>query len=337
MLRDRWLFGRKAKAFTLQWHLTNACRFHCKHCYDRTARGAPSWAEALAVLSDFQGFCSKRDVECRISLTGGDPLLYEHFWELYQAIAEARIGVSILGNPIPADVIIRLLRIQKPLYYQVSLEGLREHNDAVRGEGHYDQTIAFLRTARALDLRTHVMLTLTRQNMDQIIPLGDNLRGLTCRFTFNRLSKTGNAADLELPSQREFIAFLNRYLLARLENPVLGVKDNLLSILQRQRGRKPFPGCTGFGCGAAFDFVALLPDGEVHACRKLPSLLGTIRQSTFEEIYNSPAARAYRNGPEGCQRCNLRNVCGGCYAVSQGEGLDPIQDRDPYCFIASRE
>ena len=33
---------------------------------------------------------------------------------------------------------------------------------------------------------------------------------------------------------------------------------------------EPFGGCTGFGCGAAFNFMAVLPDGEVHACRKVP-------------------------------------------------------------------
>ncbi len=28
--------------FTLQWHLTQACDLHCRHCYDRSARTIPS-------------------------------------------------------------------------------------------------------------------------------------------------------------------------------------------------------------------------------------------------------------------------------------------------------
>ena len=47
MIRDRWFFGRATRSFTLQWHLTNACPFHCRHCYDRrraaNRRSSESW------------------------------------------------------------------------------------------------------------------------------------------------------------------------------------------------------------------------------------------------------------------------------------------------------
>ena len=63
-------------------------------------------------------------------------------------IARAKIPVSILGNPIDAATIERLLGIQRPTYYQVSLEGLREHNDSIRGSGHFDRVMDFLAEAR---------------------------------------------------------------------------------------------------------------------------------------------------------------------------------------------
>jgi selenobiotic family peptide radical SAM maturase len=215
----------------------------------------------------------------------------------------------------------------------VSLEGLREHDDAIRGAGHFDATIDFLHEARRSGLLTHVMLTLTRANLDQVLPLGELLRGLTARFTFNRLAQVGEGADLELPSRREYVAFLKSYLAACVENPVLGAKENLLSALRVHAGRRPFRGCTGHGCGAAFNFVALLPDGEVHACRKFPSPLGNIRERSLAEIFDSPVAKRYRNGPAGCRHCRIRRRCGGCLAVSYGQGLDPLVVRDPHCFI----
>ena len=50
------------------------------------------------------------------------------------------------------------------------------------------------------------------------------------------------------------------------KNPILGYKDNLLNVVLHERGLAPLGGCTGFGCGAAFNFVhTILPDGEVHA------------------------------------------------------------------------
>ena len=271
-----------------------------------------------------------------ISLTGGDPFAYGHFWALYEAIAAAGIHVSILGNPVPEEVLRRLLAVSRPSCYQVSLEGFREHNDAIRGPGHFDQVMRFLLNARKLGLKTHVMLTLTRANIDEVLPLAESLRGLTARFTFNRLSQVGNAADLELPDKEQFIRLLGRYLAGRRTNPVLGVKDNLFGILWRGTHRGPFPGCTGVGCGAAFNFVALLPDGEVHACRKYPSLLGSLLSMSLGEIYDSPLARQYRAGPPGCCRCRLRRHCRGCAAVVYGQGLDALRDRDPFCFIDQR-
>lgn len=331
MIRDRWFFGRATRSFTLQWHLTNACEFHCRHCYDRSDRRELDLPDALRVLDDLVAFGRSRRVEPRVSLSGGDPLRYSRFWELYAKIAEARVVVSLLGNPVEAETIERLLAVARPSYYQVSLEGLPEHNDAIRGPGHFERVMAFLTDARRLGLRTHVMLTLTEANVEQVLPLGELLHGLTWRLTFNRLAQVGEGADLKLPDRERFIAFLRRYWKARRENPVLGLKENLFSLLVRRRGR--FGGCTGFGCGAAFNFVALLPDGEVHACRKYPSPLGNIHEATLAAIYDTPAAQRYRQGSRGCRGCRHRRTCGGCPAVAYGQGLDPLGDRDPFCFV----
>lgn len=333
MIRDGWFFGRKTRSFTLQWHLTNACPFQCRHCYDRTDRNPLSFAQAMGVLANFQDFCAKKRVEARISLSGGDPLVYPHFWELYEAIKKAKIRVSILGNPIPAEVIRRLTQLWRPMAYQVSLEGLREHNDSIRGEGHFDKAIDFLLSARAWGLNAHVMLTLTSANVDQVIPLGEELRGLTSKFTFNRLAQVGNGAGLDLPDREKFTEFLEKYLEASKANPILGLKENLLNVLRAKAGESPLPGCTGYGCGAAFNFVALLPDGEVHACRKFPSLLGNLHETSLISIYDSPKARTYRARPEGCRECRLQKQCGGCQAVAFGQGRNPLKDRDSFCFI----
>ncbi|MBI1865222.1 MAG: hypothetical protein HYR98_05775 [Nitrospirae bacterium] len=32
----------------------------------------------------------------------------------------------------------------------------------------------------------------------------------------------------------------------------------------------------------------------------------------------------------------MRNVCGGCLAVSHGRGLDVFRRRDPHCFMGDR-
>jgi selenobiotic family peptide radical SAM maturase len=336
MLRDGRLLGRTTGVFTLQWHLTNACEASCRHCYDRSEAGVLPLAEAIRVLDELVAFCRLRRVRGQVCLTGGNPFLYPAFLEVYRAAAARGFPVSILGNAVPEARLRQVLEIVPPASYQVSLEGLEETNDALRGTGHFARTIAVLGLLRRLGVRSHVMLTLHRANLAEALPLAERLRGVADRFTFNRLAQVGEGSDLPLPTREELAAFLRSWVAAARTNRHLSMKENLLALV-RPRGRRPFRGCTGHGCGAAFDFVALLPDGEVHACRKLPSPIGHLGRESLAEVWASPGARRWRDGSEGCRWCGLRNSCGGCPAVAHGAGLDPLVDRDPLCFAPSRK
>ena len=276
-------------SFTLQWHVTQSCDLHCTHCYDRSDRESMPLEEAYAVLEDLDRFCTGRNVRGNISFTGGNPLLYPHFIPLYRRASEYGFGLSVLGNPASRKQIEELIAIRKPDCFQVSLEGLKDLNDLVRGPGHFDLTLRFLSVLRDLEVYSMVMLTLTQENIDQVLALASVLRDRTDVFHFNRLSMVGEGARLYLPSRERFFTFLEEYLAAAKTNPVIGMKESLINTCLYKRGGALFGGCAGHGCGAAFNFVALLPDGEVHACRKFPSLIGNIRNQSLEHAYCSEA------------------------------------------------
>jgi selenobiotic family peptide radical SAM maturase len=331
VLRERPWSRRRSGAFTLQWHLTNACEARCAHCYDRSPRVVQRLPVALAVLDDLVAFCGRHRIRGHLCLTGGDPLLHPDFWEIYAAATARQLRISVLGNPVSGEVLDRLVSIQDPRYYQVSLEGLAQHDELIRGAGHFARTLAFLEAARARAVTTHVMVTVTRDNLEQVVPLARSLRGLADRVSFNRLARVGEGAALAPASEGALGGLLDAWVAAAREEPHLGWKDNLLNPARVRAGLPPFRGCTGHGCGAAFDFVALLPDGEVHACRKLPSPIGRLPDQRLEAVWRSAAARRHRRGSAACAGCALRARCGGCLAVTHGEGLDPFTARDPHC------
>ena len=320
-------------SFTLQWHITQTCDLHCKHCYDRSLRSHMEFNQALKILDDLYLFCKSRHVKGAVSFTGGNPLLYPHFLELYHAASERGFSLAILGNPASRKQIEKLIAIRRPAHFQVSLEGLPEHNDSIRGAGHFSRIVEFLKLLRELNIYSMVMLTLTRDNMDQVLPLSEMLRGLTDRFHFNRLSMVGEGANLQLPDKWKYIEFLESYVVSAEKNSILGMKDNLINILYHKKGIKPFGGCAGYGCGAAFNFLTLLPDGEVHACRKFPSLIGNILHQDIAEIYESAMSKRYRSGCSACRSCAIRPVCGGCLAIAHSYHLNIFEERDPYCFM----
>jgi selenobiotic family peptide radical SAM maturase len=321
-----------AEVFTLQWHLTQECDLHCRHCYDRTSRRAFTFERALTLLDELYAFCGIRFVRGQVSLSGGNPLLYPHFMELYRAATERNFMIAILGNATDRALVEKIVSIRMPVYYQVSLEGLEQHNDEIRGAGNYRRTLDFLHTLTEMGVPNMVMLTLTRHNMGQVIPLAEELEGITGGLTFNRLALFGEGASLELPTPGEYRAFLEEYAAAMEEHPVLSLKDSLINTIFERDGSGLFGGCAGYGCGAAFNFVSILSDGEVHACRKFPSPIGNIFSESLEYVYASAAAQRYRSGSSACSSCSLNAVCRGCPAVTASLGLDPFTDKDPFCF-----
>ncbi|MDD2318760.1 MAG: thio(seleno)oxazole modification radical SAM maturase SbtM [Geobacteraceae bacterium] len=321
-----------ATVFTLQWHITQQCDLNCLHCYDRSARQDVELGAGLRILDQLRDFCVSHHVRGQVSFSGGNPLLHPDFMSLYLAAADRGLATVILGNPTSTRQLAKIVAIQMPAYFQVSLEGLEQQNDTIRGTGHFRRTLEFLEIMTELGIPNEVMLTLTRDNLSQVLPLGELLRNRTGSFTFNRLALFGGGANLALPGREEYAAFLRDYLAAMRDNPVLALKDSLFNIVLEKENRQLFDGCAGFGCGAAFNFVALLADGAVHACRKFPSPIGSISQQSLADIYHGESASAYREGSASCRDCRLRAVCRGCPAITASLGGDPAHDRDPFCF-----
>ncbi|MBI5556031.1 MAG: selenobiotic family peptide radical SAM maturase [Deltaproteobacteria bacterium] len=319
--------------FTLQWHITQVCDLHCRHCYDRSDRVALSLDKGIRILDDLRGFCREHHVQGQVSFSGGNPLLYPYFSELYRAAVERNLMVAILGNPASRVTMAGIISIARPEFYQVSLEGLQPHNDYIRGTGHFDRVMRFLELLKELGVYSMVMLTLTRDNLDQVLPLAELLRDRVDLFTFNRLAMVGEGASLQSVNPADYAGFLKKYLAAARENPIISLKDNLINIIRGQEQEPLFGGCAGYGCGAAFNFFSVLPDGEAHACRKFPSYIGNVFAQGLSAIYHGEPARRYRTGAAACASCSIRPVCGGCLAVAHGFGQDVFTDKDPYCFL----
>jgi len=287
---------------------------------------------AISLIQELRQFCWNRFVRPQLAFCGHNLLSHPDFFELYQLAADHGLMTAIQSNTADRDTIKRLMGIQRPDYYQVNLEGEEAYNDQIRGAGDFSRTVAFLELLSELGVPNMVQLTLTKGNLHQVIPLAKRVEGITGGLTFNRLALSEAGSRFTLPTPTAYQEFLKQYLAAVPTHPALLVHDNLLNILCEEQGKPLSGGCTGHGCGAAFNIIAILPDGAVHACRKLSSPIGNILTQSLEEIYTSQAAARYREGSTACNGCSLKPVCGGCLAVTASFGHDPLTSKDPYCF-----
>jgi radical SAM protein with 4Fe4S-binding SPASM domain len=89
------------------------------------------------------------------------------------------------------------------------------------------------------------------------------------------------------------------------------------------------------GCLIGWSSVAILSNGVVLGCRRLPSLqVGRMPEQSFEEIYlGSPILRRYRRREsfQGCGECDFYMVCRGCPANVYSLTGDPLAV-NPLCY-----
>ncbi len=168
------------KSCHLSWHVTARCNLSCRHCL-RRAPGQPTGeldrAQLLAILDSFVHFAGDNHRDASIEFSGGDPLVREDFLDLLAATSEARRAgplrhVRILGNPEHLDdATARTLAALGVDEFFVSLDGLEEENDRIRGRGNFAAAVRGIRALVKAGIRASVKATIFRPNAHQAVDL----------------------------------------------------------------------------------------------------------------------------------------------------------------------
>ncbi|MFC2058501.1 radical SAM protein [Chloroflexota bacterium] len=134
--------------FYFQWHITERCNKHCRHCYQNGHPSKELPLDDLAVILErMDEALQKWDRIGSLSLTGGEPFLRRlELLELMDRVDHldsfAYYDILTNGSLISTDVAQELKAHSKLRRIQVSLEGSTPAiNDAIRGGGSYDQTL----------------------------------------------------------------------------------------------------------------------------------------------------------------------------------------------------
>ena len=90
----------KEKINVFNFHLTNACNYHCSYCFGKFQTNETLTFEKACLVVDniARYFRAKGIVDGRINLAGGEPLLYPHLDKLIEYIYSSNIKVSLVTN-----------------------------------------------------------------------------------------------------------------------------------------------------------------------------------------------------------------------------------------------
>jgi len=338
-------------SFHLQWHITERCNLACKHCYfdKRFLKNELSLNQLFVVFDGYINLLEKWKLPrkaSRISITGGEPIIRDDFFDFlekyYQNREKTRCGILTNGILLDDEKITKLERF-KIDYAQVSLEGMREKNDEIRGKGTFKKIVRVAKLLVKSGITINISITVTKQNLRDIpllIELAKKLR--VNNLGLRRFIPIGRGEEMKrlmlFPQEtRELYLYIvktnqklaDQKLKLRIN---IGCEDGILA----QEGYRVNT------CVAGYSSLTILPNGDVYPCRRLPIYVGNVLKQSLEEIfYKSEELKKLRD-PKNinvrCQNCTYFDECqGGAKCVSYGYWKDSyLEDPqflpDPQCW-----
>lgn len=245
----------------LWFHVTDQCNLACRHCLFGCEPGAgeqldPALFEAAAKQA--------LDAGCRLfCFTGGEPLVYPGFVEKMGRLLEAQdVRVAVLTNgiliPRHLDELLRL-DVER-LHFQVSLDGPKEINDAIRGPGTFEKVGNALALLRKEKIPCSTVMAVSEDNfgsMADFIRVSKEMGVETVHFMWHFRRGSGN--DLGPPHMD---SFLERFQEAAAEAWRLDVVIDNIEAVKAQVFTHPG---TRFDLGnGAWESLCIGPDGSIY-------------------------------------------------------------------------
>jgi len=346
------------------WNLTRACNLKCRHCYE-SACPRPDMDElTLAEKLELVDELGKEYVPF-LAISGGEPLLSPHLWDVLKRCARRDIHVTLASNGtlITRDVATRLVD-HGVKYVEISLDSVDPaKHDNFRGRtGAWQESVNGIRAlAKTPGIRVGLAACLSQMNVNELDDLVRLALDLGCStFVHFNYIPVGHGRDSSIqdltPWQRELVLKrLNEW----LQSGRIGIMSTAPQFARvclsetvpnafmavghagSGRGKKTrvLARYVG-GCGAGRCYCAIQPNGEVTPCVYMPArVIGSIRERSLKSIWLGNLYGSFladRSRLFGfCRVCAFREYCGGCRARADAIGGNMFAS-DPGCLRTTK-
>jgi MoaA/NifB/PqqE/SkfB family radical SAM enzyme/SAM-dependent methyltransferase len=156
------------------FHLTNHCNLACKHCLFSSS---PSRREELSRKQLDQALSEAKSLGCTLFyFTGGEPFTYPDFPEIIQdLLKDPQNHVVVLTNGLllekHLDILGRLPR--ERLHLQLSMDGLENQHEEIRGKGTFSRLIRNINVIREAHIGVTLSMAVHRANVNDLPAMMD--------------------------------------------------------------------------------------------------------------------------------------------------------------------
>ena len=154
----------------LELQITDRCNLQCRHCYiGEGSRQDLSMEQIQRVLEEFEEIQG-----LRLLLSGGEPLLHPHFWEINDILRNHAFRSVLLSNgTLITKEVAKKLHIHE---VQISLDGMKEGHESLRGKGTFEKTMTAIDHLQEASIRVSAATMIHRKNLSEFDQLASLLQ-----------------------------------------------------------------------------------------------------------------------------------------------------------------
>jgi len=320
------------------WEFTLRCNLRCLHC--GSSAGLPREKE-LTTNECFKLCEELAELGCEdVSLMGGEPFLRKDWFSVASCIRDLGMNLAFVSNGTILDRYIEKISQLEPKVVGISLDGMKNTHELIRGKGTFEKTVKAIDLLRERNIQTTVITTVSKLNFRDLPKMKEFLFKKEVNWQLQVAMPFGNFKREQMLSKEEFYATALFIAKERIKNrfedlPVIGAHcyGYYSEIL---------PGCEWDGCQAGISSIGITSDGGIVGCLSMGNdrfIEGNVRDKSLREIWEDPNSFEYNRkfdetklGPN-CRNCKYGLKCrGGCNSMSYT--LTGRFHNDPYCFYA---
>lgn len=316
--------------YLIALNLTERCNLSCEHCYldakilKQGATDELSTAELKHLLGDIAAI----GPEAMVVLTGGEPLLRPDIEDLAAHARDLGLMVVIGSNGLLLTE-IRLERLKNAGVAGIGLSVdslVPETHDAFRGrKGAWIKTMAAIDACVAAEMPFQIHFSATDETADEIdnmVAFARDSGAMVLNVFFMVCTGRGEKYSDISPEKYEHVLRQVAHAAKREKRLMVRAKcaPHFKRIAMEMDPDWQITSAHGYdagGCIAATRYARVTPNGNVTACPYMETSVGSLRETSFAEIWQDAPMLNRLRAPklEGrCGVCEFQKLCGGCRA-----------------------
>lgn len=318
------------RPITCVWEVTMGCNMRCGHCGSSCETPQPDELTTEKALD----LCDQlADIGIKwITLSGGEPLARQDTPDLVKRLSDKGVSVKIITNGWLVDAkMAEALKRNGISTVAISIDGTEEIHDKIRKEGAFAHAADAFAALRAHGIDTGAVTTITKQNIDILGELKDELIKMGVKTWQVQLGlPMGNLKErpdwvIEPSQVEDIIDFC--YSVAREGRIKIFPADCIGYYTNKELEIKKISYGTGNvslwdGCNAGTRGFGILQNGDILGCTSIRDskfIEGNIKERSLKDIWEDEKAFLWRRNMTkemlggNCKTCRYGNKClGGC-------------------------